>query len=246
MVTRRRSPALQQTLLALPLLLVLSACQMPRFEGPQVQAPPANFIIVEDNYQRHRMFSDREIGFHTAWVHSDVSGVSVIYVNGHAGTTVLDDVIAAQEAARAAAADPDTHFSGIEVVTIDGRSGWGWSERIQSDRRGLVQVAYRAVVPYDTVSYAIEFVSGEPTLKIAAPDTLRVITASFAVGRTTWNLPLIAIGAGALLLLVGMLREKAKARQSRLRSINLVQVERKEDEDEDEDAQPPRSTTRQS
>ena len=74
------------------LLPALSACNVPRFERPQLQNPPENFLIVEDNYQDRSMFAEREVGFHTAWVHTGSSGVSVIYINGHSGTTTIEDV----------------------------------------------------------------------------------------------------------------------------------------------------------
>jgi hypothetical protein len=142
---------------------------MPRFQGPQIQSPPANFIIVADNEHPQTLFPHRSRGFHTAWVHTDVGGTSVIYVDEYTDAVTLDEVTAAQDRMRAAATDPDTVFGGIEAITVDGRRGWGWAERIESERRGLVQVAYRAIVPYDTVSYAIEFISGEPSLS----DTLQ-------------------------------------------------------------------------
>ena len=221
----RRFAALAATLVA------LSACDMPRFQGPQIQSPPSNFIIRQDNVQGRRMFPDRESSFHTAWVHTDVGGTSVIHIDGHSGTSTLEDVMAAREGVIAWETDPDAINDPIEAITVDGRSGWGWYQRVQSERRGLVQVTYRAVVPYDTFTYAIEFVSGEPTLKGSAPDTLRAIVSSFAVGRTTLDIPKIAIGAGALLLLVAFLRGRARERNDRLRSINLVKVERKEEEE---------------
>lgn len=210
-----------------------SACQMPRFEGPQIQSPPLGFLVQDESYQQRRMFPDRDITFHTAWVHTDVSGVSIIYINGHAGALTLDDAVAAQNGVWGATLDPDAIFEDLEPILVDGRQGWGWYERIQSDSRGLVDVAYRAVVPYDTVTFAIEFVSGEPNFKQFAPDTLRTIVSSFAIGRTTWNLPLIAVLGGAMLLLVNVLRSRARAKATRLRSINFVTIKRDEEGEED-------------
>jgi len=204
---------------------------MPRFQGPQIQRPPANFIIQENSYAERRMFPERDVAFHTTWVHTDVSGVSVLYIDGHAGSTTLEDVIAARERAVSAATDPDAIFGEIEVVEADGRKGWGWSQRVQSPSRGLVQVAYSAVIPYDTATWVLEFISGEPTLKSAAPDTLRTIISSFAIGRTRWNLPLIGLGFVGLFALAGFQRSRAKARADRLRSINLVTIKKEKPKD---------------
>lgn len=219
-------------------LLVTTGCSVPRFEGPEVQSPPAGFFQQPGTSQAYRMFPDREVTFHTAWVHTDMSGVSTIFIDGYQGSSTQDDVLAAVEVIRARAGDPDTRFGGIEALTIDGREAWGWEERVESVERGLVDVAYRAVIPYDTMTYTVEFVSGEPSLKLAAPDTLRAIVGSFAVGRTTWNLPLIAVGIGLLLFAVNFTINRRKARLEQLRSINLVQVKKDEEQDEEEEEAP--------
>ena len=213
-------------------LVPVSACTIPRFEGPQIQNPPAGFLMQNESYLQRRMFPDLEVDFHTAWVHTDLSGVSVIYVNRHPHRLTLDDILSARAGVEAATADPDTRFGPVDALTIDGREAWGWEERVQSERRGLVDVAYRAVIPYDSATYAIEFVSGEPSFKAASPDTLRTIVSSFAIGRTTWNFPLIAMISGALLLLVSVQRSRSQERRTRHRSINLVKFKKEEGEGE--------------
>lgn len=207
-------------------VFALSACEMPRFEGPQVQSPPTGFFIQDGTAAAHTLLPEMQPTFHTAWVHTDVSGVSTIYVDGYRGQAGLDDAMAAVEIMREEAEDPDTHFGGIEVLTIDGRQAWGWAERIESVQRGLVEVSYRAVIPYDTITFTVEFTSSEPSIKLASPDTLRATVASFAIGRTTWNIPLLAAGIGAFLLAFSFWREKRKARSAQLRTITLVQVEK--------------------
>lgn len=221
---------------ALALILTAAGCQMPRFQGPQIQSPPENFLINADNVPGSWMFPDREHTFNTAWVHTDISGTSLIRVVGHPGTSTPEDVMAARERVIASETDPDMIAEDIEVLTIDERRAWGWYQRVQSDRRGLVQVSYRAIVPYDTVTYVVEFVSGEPSLKAPAPDTLRAIVSSFAIGRTTLDFPKLAIFVGAVLLLVAFLRGRARDRKDQLRSINLVKIEKQDDDDADEDA----------
>jgi hypothetical protein len=209
-------------------LLLASACDMPRFEGPQIQNPPVNFLLQAESYQQRRLFPERNLAFHTAWVHMDIGGVSAIYVNGFAGAMTLDDVLSGAEGIRTAEPDPDAVFGEVEALTIDGREAFGWSERIASTRRGLVDVRYRAVIPYDSITYVVAFVSDEPSLKRVAPDSLRVVVASFAVGATTWNLPLIVILLGGALLLFSMVQRRQQERRLRHRSINLVQFKKDE------------------
>ena len=217
--------------LALPAL----GCQVPRFEGPEIQQPPANFVRQPNNQTLGPIFPNHEITFHTSWVHTDLGGVSVIYIDAHPTVFGLEDVMAARTAAERNDGDPDAVHGNIEALTIDGRESWGWYREVGSARRGLDHVTYYAVVPYDTVSYALMFGSGEPTLKQAAPDTLRAVVSSFAIGRTTYNLPLIAIVFGAMLLVASVLRSRSRERDARLRSINLVKI-KKDDEDADEPA----------
>ena len=212
-------------------MLATSACEMPRFEGPQVQAPPPGFFIQDGTAANHTLLPNMQHAFHTAWVHTDVSGVSTIFIDGYSGKATMDDAIAAVEIMREAATDPDTRFGGIEALTIDGRPAWGWSERIESIERGLEQVSYRAMIPYDTITYTVEFTSGEPPIKLAAPDTLRATVASFAIGKTTWNVPMIAMGLGAILLLGNLWRGQRRARSAKLRTITLVQVPRPDEEE---------------
>lgn len=211
------------------LLVVVSGCRIPRFEGPQIQRPPAGFTLRAASDPTPTTFPEHEVTFHSTWVHTDMSGVSLISVHEHPVVFDVDDVVAAQERVRATATDPDAVFDDIEAIRIDGRDAWGWYERIESPRRGLVQVAYRAVVPYDSVSYAIEFSSGEPSLKRAAPDTLRAVISTFGIGRTTYNIPLIVIVFGTFLLFVSILRARSRERADRLRGINLVTIEKQEE-----------------
>ena len=206
-----------------------AGCDVPTFEGPQIQEPPQGFLLAPDSYQQRRLFPERELVFHAAWVES-IDDFSTIYIDGHRGVLGLDEVAAAREEARLLAQDPDVRFGEVEPLSVDGRDAWGWSERVESPERGLVWVAYRAVVPYDSVSYAIEFYSGEPAIKREAPDTLKAINSTFAIGRTTYNWPLIALLIGLGLFGVGFMQSKRREKAARLKSINLVKVEKKKPE----------------
>lgn len=212
-------------------VLSTTACQLPRFEGPEIQSPPANFQRQSDNYPPRRVFPEQPVSLHSGWVHTDIAGVSVIYIDGHPGVLGMEEILAAREEAIAAETDPDAVYRNVEAITVDGRDAWGWYRTVESPRRGLEQVTYTAVVPYDTVTYALQFTSSEPSLKRAAPDTLRAVLSSFGIGRTTYNVPLIAVVFGGLLLFVSVVRAKRKERADRFRSINLVTV-KKDDPDE--------------
>lgn len=212
------------------ILPVVGGCDAPEFEGPQIQSPPPAFTLRPDTYQEYRMFPDREIIHHDAWVEAAWGNFSGIYINGHAGTVTQSDVEDARNAAMDRIGRP-VDFSGVEALRVDGRTGWGWTELWQTPERGLEYVAYRAVIPYDTISYAVEFITGEPGLK-QRPDSLKAIVASFAVGKTTYNLPLIAVLAGVGLFIVVQLRSHRQEAARRAASITLKKYDKNEDEAE--------------
>ena len=222
---RSRTVAVQFNVLMVPMALALTACDVPTFDGPQIQSPPQGFLLVPDSYLQRRMFPHHDALYQNAWVES-VDDFSTIHINGHPGVLGLEDVMAAQDTARRLAQDPDVTFGEVEPLTVDGRQAWGWAERVETPTRGLVWVAYRAAIPYDTVTYAVEFYSGEPAIKRNAPDTLKAVISTFAIGRTTWNVPLLALLAGIVLFAVVGLRSRAKAKAARLQTIRLVQIKK--------------------
>ena len=231
-----RSPS--PTGIAVLLLLNLTGCEVPNFEGAQIQNPPRRFMLQNDSYQQRRMFPERDVSRHIAWIEASDGPYSGIYINAHPGALTMDDVLLAREAAGATAENPETTFDEVERMTIDGRPAWGWAERLETPELGLDWVAYRTVVSFDTVPYAIEFYSGDPGIKRAAPDTLKTVLASFAIGETTWSLPLVAPLAGIMLFAVSVLRSGTREKAARLQGINLVTIPRKK---EDEGARVPES-----
>lgn len=206
----------------------LTACDMPDYEGPQLQEPPQGFRLQPTARPGRSMFQHLPEVYRDAWVQS-IPPHSTITITGYAGALTLEDAMAAQDSGRLYAEDPEIVFGGLEPLDIDGREAWGWEERIETPTRGIPWVAYRAMVPYDTVTYAIEFSTEDPTYKSTAPASTRAMVSTFAVGETVYNWPLIILGAGLLLFAVHMLRQRSQAKAARLQSINLVQVEKKEE-----------------
>jgi hypothetical protein len=216
------------------LLAALGACDVPNFDGPQLQEPPQGFLLQPDPTTARSVFTELPVVYHDRWVQSQPP-FSTITINGHAGTLTLEDVMAAQDARRAGEDDPDMVFGAIEPLSIDGREAWAWEEHVASPTRGVPWVAYRAMVPYDEVSYAIEIESEDPLLKAGAPASLQAIVTTFAVGKTVYNWPLIVIAVGLLLFALHTMRQRSRAKAARLRSINLVKVEKKEGPEEAEE-----------
>lgn len=204
-----------------------SACDVPKFTGPQIQSPPPAFTMNPEASEQRPMFPDLPILHHDAWVEASGGNFSGIYINGHPGVLGSAEVEAARQAAMSAAFGQRAEFGEIEPLQVDGRTAWGWGEMWRLENGGLQYVVFRAAVPYDTITYAVDFITGDPGLKIR-PDSLRTIVASFAVGRIRWNVPLILVAAGVVLLLAGVARSRARARAERHARIPLPKIPKKE------------------
>jgi hypothetical protein len=183
------------------------------------------------------MFPARESVYYDVWVNAAWGDVSTIHINGYPGSLMRADVQDALEDAVATVTEPVT-FSGVQEMTIDGRKSWGWAEQYRTDELGLVWIAYRLAIPYDTITYTVELTSGDPALK-RNPDTLLAMASTFAIGKVTWNLPLIVILAVVLLVAISVLRNRAREKQLRHQSITLKKVEIKKDEEEEKEGEAP-------
>lgn len=204
-------------------VLLLGACDVPKFQGPQIQNPPPAFYMNRDVTQARRMFPDHAVIFHEAWVETSWGNFSGIYINGHPGNLDKAAVEAALDKAKSDAAGERVEFGPLESLEIDGRTAWGWSEVWRLDDGIIRYGAFRAAVPYDTVTYAVDLLTGDPGIR-NRPDSMRTVVAQFAVGRTRWNMPLLLIGGGALLLLLNLWRTKVRKRAARARHIPLVKI----------------------
>jgi len=183
--------------------------------------------MVQGSYPIRQLVSGHTPIFRRAWVESGVDA-SNIFIDGYPAVLGYEDALAARDSSRRYAHDAETSFGDVEPIRVDGRDGWGWHERVETSTRGLVWVAYRALIPYDSITYAIEFSSGNPRFKSGAPDTLKAVIGTFGIGRTTYNIPLIALLVGVALFGIGFLRSRAQARAKRLQSINLVKIPKKQ------------------
>jgi len=127
----------------------------------------------------------------------------------------------------------------IETVTIDGRTGWACMEEWRDN--GLQEVRYHLVVPYDTITYTVDFTTGDPTYK-SRPDSIRTIVSSFAVGRTEWNLPalVLSVVGGVLVLLVGWAKiQSAPYEDMGEMTLRQFSLENADGDGQDDPVQPP-------
>ena len=97
------------------------------------------------------MFPDRPTIHFDAWIETEWGEFTGIYINGHEGSTTLEEVVAAREWSMDNPPDHPMDYGNIETVHIDGRTGWAWMEMWREN--GLHEVRYHVAIPYDTVTY---------------------------------------------------------------------------------------------
>lgn len=190
---------------------VLTGCSPPTFEGPQIQEPPEGFRYDANAEQSRNVFPDREELWQGAWfrietVNDDHASIFLTAYRGGAGR---EQVEAAREAQASRYARPGRmRYGELEELRIDGRTAWGWTESQYRSDGSVAALQYKAVVPYDTVTYAVEFFSTlEPWMDV---DTLRATVMTFAVGRTEVSWRGVAVTAFLLALAAGWIGKKAR------------------------------------
>ncbi len=183
---------------AVALLAVGPACSRPTFEGPQIQDPPDLFIYDANASQGRNIFPQRQQLRQGAWFSglSNDDEHSSIFITTHAGPSSRNEIEAGRDAQANRYGGLSMQYSPIGSIWIDGRTAWGWTET-QVYRGKIASLEYKAVVSYDTVSYAIEFHSSQP--EWMNEQKLKAVVATFAVGRTELNVPAIIV-----LVVVGM------------------------------------------
>ena len=219
------------------LLAAIAGCDTPRFHGPQVQGVPSGFLRNPGAGGDRDIFPDREAIHFDVWVDAMLGEFSGIYITGYPGTMSRADVEEARERSMNVPTPRKISYGDLEEGRVDGQTAWAWMGVWRDN--GLHEVAYRSVIPYDSVTYVVDFVTD--ALKfMSRPDSMRAIVSTFAIGRIEWNVPLIA---GALGFVGLFLRSIWKKMQSRpyedMRNMTLVTIPVEESDNDPEEALPP-------
>lgn len=201
-------------------LVALPGCQRPRFEGPQLQDPPAGFLHKEGASSSHLVFPGREIVKQSAWSKGTGEPFSAIFITWYRGAATPDEILEARDAQERQL--PAYQFGPLERISMNGREAWGWMVT-QQDLLGMHSREFRLAIPYDTMTYTVEFFTNKPIL-MSNPDTLRWGVASFAIGITTWDGRAIVVGGalGGIILLLGVRRFRADPFAAN-RNVTLVE-----------------------
>ncbi len=107
------------------------------------------------------MFPEREqVRQGTGWKGTD-DPHSSSFITVHEGTTGREEVQAARDFRESEYGRAANSYGNLEELEIDGCTAWGWTE-LRVYRNKISSREIKVVVPYDTVTFAVEFYSNDP------------------------------------------------------------------------------------
>lgn len=207
-----------------PVLVGTSGCSAPAVEGTQIQGAPEGFFF-DANAQRSRLvLPERDVLGQGAWwgdIRSE-EPQSDLFVTRHGGVATVEEVLAAQNRQATRYGSPTSiDYGDVTSVVIGGRPAWAWMETRYDEHGEVRSLEYTAVIPFDSVSYALQFSTSAPH-RLHADSLVRVVH-SFGTGEITihWNAILgsLLVGGGLLLFLVGRTRRPRHDTAYRLASV---------------------------
>ena len=154
--------------------------------------PPSGFGYDPNAYAARVVFPDRTKVSQRAYA-TLTEPYNSIYITEFEGTSTKEDA----ERARAALAERYDYsdYGPLETLTIDGRESWGWLESSYYEGK-LSSLEFKAVVPYENVTYTVEFDTNEPDEMNA--DYLREVVSTFIIKKNS------ALSAGTIVLVLVM------------------------------------------
>jgi hypothetical protein len=154
------------------------ACSRPMREGPNLAGVPAGFHYDENMSSGRPVLPKRVQVGQSGWMSLDEPSCSITFTE-YSGTTTDAELRAA--VAEAAQRYRSEDFTPVEPIRIDGREAWGWIET-QTYGGQLASVEYTAVIPYDNVTWAVEYYASNP--KLRDPRLQKDLVSSFHYQRS--------------------------------------------------------------
>jgi len=198
--------------LALALLLLGSlGASKPPYGMGYIPKRPAGFVFDANAKQARNVYPDREELDQYAYGTISMSDEKYcsIFITQYAGGSTREDVQKARDLQEKLYGN-SMDYGPLEQLTIDEHPAWGWLET-QYYEGEVTSLEYKAVVSYDTVSYAVEFFAHDPQYLEAG--FLRDLVTTFELSRPSPNHTVpITIG---VLLVAGFLFLQFARRASR-------------------------------
>ena len=153
------------------------ACGERSIPGYQVQGVPEGFLYSANVDKEPDVFPDREILSQGAWL-GDIRTFepqSEIFVTRYRGSVSIEHARAARDAQAGRYGNPESiDYGAVETVLIDDRTAFSWLETRYDEYGAVRSMDYKAVISYDTVTYALEFSTSEST-RLHADSLTRVL-----------------------------------------------------------------------
>jgi len=192
-------------------MVATAACLKPSVPGYQVHDVPEGFLFTANANTGVSAFPDRDILSRGVWM-GDIETFepqSEIYVTRYSGNITIEEAEVARDAQASRYGNPSSiDYARVATVTIDGRSAFAWMETRYDENSAVRSLEYKAVIPYDTVTYSVEF--NTSVAHRLHPDSLTRVVHSWGPGETEvlWGAILIVGGvlAGLAALLVFLAR----------------------------------------
>lgn len=184
-------------ILALMTASGLSACAKPQMEDLHIPGGLTGFLFDANATKARNVFPEREQLRQYGWM-TFGEDVNSLMVTKYAGAATAEEIEAARDAQAARYGRDTMRYGDVEAITVDGRLGWGWLET-QIYKGELASLEYKAVIPFDDVTYAVEFHAGKPDYQDEAK--LKAVIRQFQLGRTEF--PAAQVAASGLILVFG-------------------------------------------
>jgi hypothetical protein len=184
-----------------------AACVAPAVPGYQLRDVPPGFLFTANANTGVSAFPDRDVLGRGVWL-GDIETFepqSEIYITRYSGNITSDEAEAARDVQAGRYGNPSSiDYGRVATVMIDERAAFAWMETRYDEHDAVRSLAYTAVIPYDTVTYVVEFNTARAHR--LHPDSVTRIVHSWGRGETEvrWGTILFAVAVlgGLAMLLV--------------------------------------------
>lgn len=142
------------------LLTTILGCGRPLRDGPRLREVPEGFIYDANASQARSVILDVEKAEEGAWFRmTTMDESSSIFITRYEVPMGPDDIHSAYRAY--VQRYPAQGYTDLEQLQIDDRPAWAFSETQWLNGK-ICAVSYRAIIPYESETFAVEFFSDMP------------------------------------------------------------------------------------
>ena len=141
---------------------------------------PRDFMFAREASKDRQVLPHREMISQSAW-YGDLSGYeprSEVFMTLYRGAAEVEEAEAARDEQAGRYGNPESiDYGEVSWVNIAGQVSWAWLETRYDERGEVRSLDYKAVVPFDSVTWVLEF--GTNARNRLHPDSLIGVVHSF-------------------------------------------------------------------